>query len=152
MKRVYLLYFFLFLIVCILISIIFINLFRNVQPPNNDTSTDQTKIFPQITSVRSFNIIGSNITKDLFGVTQFVKIKFNKPVLVESLDIKIIPEEKITTIFDSTFTELTIQPRNAWSFNSIYTIKISNKTLSQDQQYLNRDHSFTFITIKHGGI
>lgn len=134
--------FFLIAVLVFIVGLIMtIQLFRGTssKTPENNTATQQ------------LSVVSTDLTGEPIGVTAAISIKFNNPVPNTSLQITVIPQSEITYTLGQTPNELVVYPKNAWNFDKVYTIKIS-QTDSLGRQLLDRDYEFKFKTLPMGGI
>lgn len=136
-KKVITLLFFLVVITFVIL------LLKTLTGSKNITSPTQTSPLTIISPISS-----STET----SVTEQIKIKFNKPVDPKSLKLELFPANEIELSFDSTNTELTVNPTNAWGFSTNYFIKITKETKSQDGESLDSDYTYSFKTYPYSGI
>ena len=140
-KRVIILLVFLILVALIILLLQFFYGSKN----NNE------KLLPSPST--QFNILTQPIASGTeASVTEMIKIKFSKPVDPASLELELIPVNEIKIYFDSTNTELTIEPTNAWAFSTEYFIKIPKSTKSMDGSNLEGDYTYGFKTYPYSGI
>ena len=112
---------------------------------NNNPITSPTPLDLSIVSPITNNDIK-------IGATEQIKIKFSTPVAKESLKLELIPANEIELNFDNTNTELTVNPKDAWAFDTTYFIKISKDVKSIEGASLNEDYTYSFKTYPYSGI
>lgn len=113
------------------------------------TSTPENPLTPEGENVK---ILTTNITEAPLAINAPVKFKFSKTMDNESLKLQITPQEELLPLFDQTLTELSIEPTNAWDFNTKYQIKIFKETKAADGSALDKDYEFSFSTLPYSGI
>lgn len=113
------------------------NLSENTEPPAKQND---------------FKVISFSPKDEPIGVTEAIKIRFSKPVTLESVIYEVNPEEQIVMSLDSSETEVALEHIQAWGFDTNYTIKILKSTISKDFIKLDKDYTFTFNTASYSGI
>lgn len=140
----------LFIAFLLLLLIVTVYLQISIKAPTPQKINNKILVAPS--PVQKLQVTRTNLTDRPFGVAEFVKIEFNKPVLGRGVHLEITPDTGINYQLNQSGTELTIEPKNAWNFDTIYTLKLPRATFSQDDEPLDKDYEFTFTTIKFGGI
>lgn len=149
-KTLYLILFLIFLVIVLVVV-------QVLKTPANQRGTDQGEINQisgrqQIDQQADFRIISSLYLTEYIDVTIPVKIRFSKPVALESVIYEINPKEQVTISLDPTKTEVTFEHIQAWNFNTTYTITILKSTVSLDYHPLDKDYKTTFKTVPYSGI
>ena len=122
-----------------------LQIFRTTQE-NGQTGISQQTPAPKL------NIVGSNITNQSLRARDVIKITFDRPVNNESLNLEITPQEEILPSFNQSLTELSIEPANAWNYDTEYLITILKSTKSTSNLDLGKDYQFKFKTVPYSGI
>ncbi len=97
-------------------------------------------------------IVSTNITGQPIGISEFIKIRFNKPFNPKLLNITLQPPTEFTTHVDPSGNELVIEPKLTWVFDTVYVLKISNQEQAGSIIELDKNYQFTFITVKYSGM
>ena len=138
------------LIITLIIILILILVAQVLLPRKGENILPSASPTTQNEKNNEFKII-SMPTTQLIRVTDSVKIIFNKPVNSESITLEILPQVNILPLFDSTLTELTIEPAQIWDFDKTYIIRVLKSTKSKDNIPLDKDYEFTFTTKSYSG-
>ncbi len=140
-KTIYLLIF----LVIILIGLLALkNLPLRKQPGPTTETTINSEPYLTITSV--------NLSDQPFSITEPILITFSRPVEEKTMKILLIPQTPATIQFDSSKTQLIIDPQDAWNFNTNYQLSISKEAKSQAGLSLDKDYIYAFKTIGYSGI
>lgn len=97
-------------------------------------------------------VIASNITASPFKVTDSIKLTFSKPVPPTGLEIKLAPETPFATSWDYSGRELSIEPIDAWRYDTTYRLEINSAAGQKSAKILDKDYKYTFRTVPFGGI
>lgn len=142
------------LFVIFLLYVIFISFFgqsnqneipENVSPtefPLNNGSLNRGS--------RELFVISNSLGNQPIPVTGFFTVLFSTPVNNGKLDIDVSPQIDITPTFDISFKTLTIAPLNSWADGTTYTITLSKKASSTDNQPL-KPYQIQFKTEAYAG-
>jgi hypothetical protein len=98
-------------------------------------------------SEASISIVTTNLPEDFMDVTSPIKLQINT-AQSQKLIYSLNPEASTSSIMNTSTKEFVITPKDAWSFNTTYTLKI-NKS---DNPNLDKDYSYTFKTYPYSGI
>lgn len=104
------------------------------------------------TMVESFRIVSSTVPEEFIGITEPIKLTFSKPVILSSLFYEFTPKTEVRAYTDSTQTEVTFDPKDAWNFESEYSLRISKESQATDGQALDKEYTYIFKTYPHSGI
>lgn len=140
-KTIYLL---IFLILVLIIIVILQNYFKK-------SASNKPAPSPSTKQVNNFVIVSTNLANHLIGITEPIKIEFSQPVpgdLIYVLDPKAVTMVKI----DNNLNQLLITPKDAWSFDTNYTLTISKLNRSQHNQFLDQNYIYIFKTPPYSGI
>ncbi|MDD5147391.1 MAG: Ig-like domain-containing protein [Candidatus Daviesbacteria bacterium] len=148
-KTIYLI----FALIGLVVLVMLVQVLKFSEKPNPNPNN---KVSPQpiieFTPPPKFKIVSTNISSQPVEVNEAVKITFDRPVDNEGLALEISPKEEVVILFNSSLTELSIKPANAWDYNTSYTITIPKSIRAQDNQFLDKDYEFSFQTEPRMGI
>jgi|SRR3989344_6342116 len=129
-----------------LVIIALVILFVKILYVPKEYTTSPSVLLPQ------FSVLSPLSSNTEISVTEKIVIRFSRPVDPKSLELELIPVNDIKLSFDSTSTELTVEPTNAWAFSTEYFIKIPQTTKSMDGSNLEGDYTYAFKTYPYSGI
>jgi hypothetical protein len=128
----------LFFLLAILVTILIVSLIQSFKKQ------------PSQTPAAAIKITQFSPNQGSIYVSDPLTITFDKPVDPEDLQITINPPAMITTSLDPAKTLLTIQNQTTWTFNTEYTLTITNKDNSTEE--LDKVYQFQFKTSPFQGM
>jgi|SRR3989344_6904514 len=118
-----------FLIIFLIVLIVILLLIQFFNKPTAQKEEVQPILqFDQSENKEKLIITSSN--QELLGVTEPLKLSFNVPESLSSINYKLTPDTKVDLSFDSSNKELTITPTAAWIFNTKYELIINGQTIN----------------------
>jgi hypothetical protein len=129
----------------LIIILILILLFQQIiqkAAPSQQSSINKTG---------QIKILSTNIGDTPVGVVDSIVIKLNQPIPNQHPNIQLNPPLPFQISVDQSYTELSINPAEAWSFDSEYSI-ILPRNMFGETSLLDRDYEFRFTTEKYNGI
>ncbi len=116
-------------------------------PANTETSpTPSNK--PQGFSVVKTSLEGKD---SAVGVGDAIIIQFSEPVAYDEIYYELQPATKSEASMSQGRTVLTINPSLIWKINTIYSLRINQKTKSESGQNLSSDFVLNFRTVGSNG-
>jgi hypothetical protein len=118
-----------YLMIILFILILFLGVFLFSQQSKEKPSTIPTKIVQQSTTkapAGSLKIVSVEGNTDLINVDGKITINFNQAVEPQTLNIIIMPEERLLTTLSPDGRSLLVEPETVWHNNTEYKISISN--------------------------
>ena len=106
----------------------------------------------QATPPESFRIISSTAPEEFIGITEPIKITLSRPVNLQALIYELKPETQTRVYANPEQTEITFDPKDAWNFDSEYSLKISKESQAVDGQALDMEYIYKFKTHSYSGI
>lgn len=103
------------------------------------------------TQINGFRLISTNIPEKSISITGSIQLTFNMPVS-KNLIFTIEPKVEVVSGLSTSPYIFIIAPKDAWAFDTIYTLTISKSNLSQNNQGLDKDYVYTFKTPPFSGI
>lgn len=140
--------FLVFILIVILIVIVTIRSSSSQKQPDSESQIPQSEV-QQMS--RPLNV-QSNFDNETLDVTESFTITFSQPVDGSTVFFDIEPEVAVSASFNSTNTTLTLEPIQAWGFDTLYTVTLSKQTTAVDGSKIDKDQVFKFQTIKYSGI
>lgn len=134
------------LLVILIVIAMIILVIRNFLGTNTDPIPTSSP-----TSVK-FEILAPKSSEELTSVTEIIKFQFSQPVNETSIQLDILPKNKVKISLDPSKTILSVEPEDAWNFNTNYFVKILKTTKSVTDESLEADYTYSFKTHPYSGI
>ena len=133
-----------------LILVVILILVLQILSGKQSNNTGAKQAASEISSNQTLKVSSSTNISQLLGVTEAVIVTFSKPT--STFLYSVSPEEENNLVSGIDSLSLRVEPKQAWRFNTEYSLTIKQGTVSIDGSRLNENYFVKFKTKPYSGI